>query len=522
MDTTRATHSSGRRGADGRGAAVGVALLAVLVGLAGCIPAERRSGADAGASPSDAGAPGDTGRADTAPTDTADTAAAADTASVDATDTSADTGADTGAGIDGDTQAGDADAATDVWLHGDGWTNVAFGAVGQTATFAYDLRAQADAINGVAGITLGRAGAYTDVAMIVRLNADGAIDVRDGDGYAADVSLPYTAGVVYHVVITADFASHTYDVTVTEAGGVPVTLRSGAAFRTESVIDRADHLSFMEPDDRLEVGNLRVNGQPVDMVVEPEPTPSGGLWHLGFANSPVGAYTESQIEADWQGVQWASPQGRAEIVETSGERFLRIHYPAGGVGPGEGGAQWRVDLDGVLGQTYDELYVAYRVRFRSGFDFVRGGKLPGLLGGEGNTGGNAPDGTDGWSGRMMWRPEGRAVQYLYHPDQSGTYGEDLAWDLGTERRFPPGSWVTVEHRIVMNTPGQRDGIVQGWWNGQLALDRRDIRFRDVSSFAVDGFYFSTFFGGSGADWAPTRDEYVDFDDFVYSDRPITH
>ena len=37
------------------------------------------------------------------------------------------------------------------------------------------------------------------------------------------------------------------------------------------------------------------------------------------------------------------------------------------------------------------------------FDFVRAGKIPGLAGGRTNTGGRKPDGTDGWSARMMWR-----------------------------------------------------------------------------------------------------------------------
>ena len=254
------------------------------------------------------------------------------------------------------------------------------------------------------------------------------------------------------------------------------------------------------------------------MAVEAPPEPMGGLWAIDFQNSPLGNYTVARIEADWQGTRWASPNDRVTIEDEGGNRFARVQYPRGGVGPGEGGAQWWVDFQPFRHRTYDEFYVSYRIRFRPDFDFVLGGKLPGLLGGEGNTGGNTPDGRDGWSGRMMWRRAGAVVQYLYHPDQPGRYGEDLEWD----RVFPTGQWVTVEHRIVINTPGQRDGVVQAWYNGVLAFDRRNIRFRDIPDFAVDGFYFSTFFGGSGDAWAPSRDEYIDFDDFVFSDRPITH
>lgn len=233
----------------------------------------------------------------------------------------------------------------------------------------------------------------------------------------------------------------------------------------------------------------------------------------------VGPYARDDLDAEWGDVEWASIE-RAEIVEadaTSEGRFLRVHYPAGSVGPSEGGAQFRVRLP----SSHDRLFVAYRVRFAPGFDFVRGGKLPGLFGGTGNTGGERPTGTDGWSGRMMWRELGRAVQYLYHPDQPTVYGEDLDWDLAAERRFD-AEWHVVEHEIVMNTPGARDGAVRGWWDGEPALERTGLRFRDVDTFAIDGFYFSTFFGGSDATWAATRDEHVDFDTFVIGTAPITH
>lgn len=206
-------------------------------------------------------------------------------------------------------------------------------------------------------------------------------------------------------------------------------------------------------------------------------------------------------------------EGRVTVFEGPGVRegrSMQVQYPRGGVGPGPGGAQWMMSL----GTRFDELYCAYDVRFATDFNFVRGGKLPGLVGGRANTGGNKPNGTDGWSARMMWRSRGDVVQYVYHPDQPTEFGEDFPWNLGGQRAFRPGNWHRVEHRIVMNRPGQRDGIVQGWFDGALALDRRDVRFRHVDTFAIDAFYYSTFFGGSDPSWAPSKDERVDFDQFV--------
>jgi hypothetical protein len=115
---------------------------------------------------------------------------------------------------------------------------------------------------------------------------------------------------------------------------------------------------------------------------------------------------------------------------------------------------------------------------------------------------------------MMWRTGGEVVQYVYHVDQPTVYGEDLRWSLGGQRYFRPGAWHRVEHRIVMNRPGVGDGIVQGWFDGVLALDRRDVRFRNVDTFSIDAFYFSTFFGGSDPSWAPSKDEFISFDRFA--------
>ena len=122
---------------------------------------------------------------------------------------------------------------------------------------------------------------------------------------------------------------------------------------------------------------------------------------------------------------------------------------------------------------------------------------------------------------MMWRRDGRVVQNMYYPAQDGPFGEDFDWSLGGQRFFQPGAWHTVQTRVVMNAPDQADGFVQSWFDGELALERRGLSLRSVDEFAIDTLYFSTFFGGSAADWAPVRDEFVDFDDFVISTEPIT-
>ena len=230
-----------------------------------------------------------------------------------------------------------------------------------------------------------------------------------------------------------------------------------------------------------------------------------------FRHRASGTYEPRAAEEDFGGVipLHGVGSGRVAVVNDAERgQVLRVRYPVGIVGPRGGGAEFRVRLPGGS----DDLHCAYWVRFGEGFDFVRGGKLPGLAGGAAPTGGARATGINGFSARLMWRAGGAVVQYLYHPEQAGVWGDDLPY--AGQCHFRAGRWHYVEHRVRLNAPGQRDGLVQGWFDGELALDRRELRFRDAATFTIDQLFFSTFFGGNEASWAPTKDEHVDFDGFV--------
>lgn len=257
-------------------------------------------------------------------------------------------------------------------------------------------------------------------------------------------------------------------------------------------------------------------GSAADIVVNPYS--SSVIYYNTFDDAPEGLYTASSFADDWGSV-WNEgiAEGRAAVVEggdaLSG-KSLRVSYPKGGYDISGSGVGW------VKGFTsHDDLYCSYAIRFSENFEFVKGGKMPGLAGGTGNTGGDKPDGSDGWSARIMWRSGGALVQYVYHPDQPTIYGEDFQWNAPA---LTPGIWYRVETRIAMNSPGRHDGIIQSWLNGQQVLDVQNIRFRDVGSFAIDALRFETFFGGGDASWAPSRDVSVFFDDIIISTDAITH
>lgn len=261
--------------------------------------------------------------------------------------------------------------------------------------------------------------------------------------------------------------------------------------------------------------------------------PGKDLLRADFEAEAPGPYTRERCRASFPGVTWdngLTGESRVAVVAggdtAGGGRSIRVAYPMNSLGPGgtngnpAGGAQWKA----VFGGTADTLFARYRFLVPDGFDWVKGGKLPGLCGSQCNTGGNPPNGTDGWSARLMWRAGGSLVQYLYHAGQEGTYGTDVVWKRdGAPLVVQTGSWHEVQVRICLNTPGaggapgMADGRVTGWYDGVVALDTAGFRFRDLDTMHIDQFYFSTFFGGGTDDFRPTKDERIFFDDFAVSD-----
>ena len=196
--------------------------------------------------------------------------------------------------------------------------------------------------------------------------------------------------------------------------------------------------------------------------------------------------------------------------------FLRVDYPKDSASPSVtgapgGGAQF---LGTRPGTPADHLFLRYRVRFAERFDFVRGGKLPGLYGGRMISGGHIPDGTDGFSTRFMWRAGGDGEVYAYLPS-SVTWGTSL----GRGRfRFHPGRWQCLEQELALNTPGRSDGLVRVWLDGRPVYTQEGLIFRTVATLRI--VFFSTFFGGNDSSWASTADTHADFADFAVGERRV--
>ncbi|HEY1051278.1 MAG TPA: hypothetical protein VGE39_16015, partial [Prosthecobacter sp.] len=173
----------------------------------------------------------------------------------------------------------------------------------------------------------------------------------------------------------------------------------------------------------------------------------------------AGEYTKEQWKADWPGCEFeggikegrvvlveqmeqvpkvlTSPAGLAYVLEPKEQKWLRVNFAVGKIGPEEGGAGWRWPVG-----RHEEAELRYTLRFSKDFDFVKGGKLPGLCGGPDNVSGGRPaDGKNGFSARLMWRKDGRGEAYVYHKNQKSNYGDSFAFP--EDFRFPMSEPVKV-------------------------------------------------------------------------------
>ena len=88
---------------------------------------------------------------------------------------------------------------------------------------------------------------------------------------------------------------------------------------------------------------------------------------------------------------------------------LQVQYPAGSYQDNNNGGAQMYALWNSSGSAFQSMMISYEVAFDSGFDWVKGGKLPGLRGGpdpNNCSGGNQANGTNCFSSRLMWRTDG--------------------------------------------------------------------------------------------------------------------
>lgn len=182
----------------------------------------------------------------------------------------------------------------------------------------------------------------------------------------------------------------------------------------------------------------------------------------------------------------------------AGAKAMRITYTGSPIGSARFGSNVR------LRKPSREASLTYTVRFEKDFQFVRGGKLPGLGPEKPITGGRPVD-ASGWSVRTVFRSDATLGLYIYHQDMKQPYGS--AGTILASRPLALDVDHAVELRVTLNSaPSAFDGSARLFIDGQLTEEARKLRFFSSEPPAlISRLLFHTFFGGSDPSYAPRID-----------------
>lgn len=165
-------------------------------------------------------------------------------------------------------------------------------------------------------------------------------------------------------------------------------------------------------------------------VITAEPTPSWDnrtLWTTPSQMTDLSAFNVTNFPSGQRNLRIVAEIPSKAIAPTAkflqdplfsssnapnSSRILQLVYPANSVNPGskpEGGANFYASPLNLAGAR--NVTLEYSVFFPADFNWVKGGKLPGLFGGHMGCSGGA-SARDCFSTRLMWRPQGVGELYL--------------------------------------------------------------------------------------------------------------
>lgn len=249
---------------------------------------------------------------------------------------------------------------------------------------------------------------------------------------------------------------------------------------------------------------------------------------ISFENHKLGFYDIKAFIKDWgneprRGIK----EKRCRIVKKKNEKVLEITIPKGTTS--KGGSFWRLNFP----RNFTDATLEYDIMFGKNFDFVRGGKLPGLGGGTSKGFGGTPEEyQNGFSARLMWREinfektmllkkplrdenkklkkliksgasqkeilnhlknigneiikyewllqdlvkelhKAFLVQYLYYPDKEGRFRENEIYRYKNKKLFIElNKWYTIKNRIKLSEDPKKKDMVIAWVNGKKVLEKK--------------------------------------------------
>lgn len=149
--------------------------------------------------------------------------------------------------------------------------------------------------------------------------------------------------------------------------------------------------------------------------------------------------------------------------------------PSGGEGDGRAhnGIDFRWAVPGVAAAS--GACLSYSVWLPEGFAFNRGGVLPGIVGAK-------PGETSGFGTRLQWSLDG-AGEFAVAAVGSGFRPISQA-----AIPLAQGRWMSIEQELVLNAPGQVNGLARLWIDGKLKSEDTTVQFRADDAAKLTGVH----------------------------------
>ncbi|KAF5392752.1 hypothetical protein D9757_000900 [Collybiopsis confluens] len=285
----------------------------------------------------------------------------------------------------------------------------------------------------------------------------------------------------------------------------------------------AQTLEYVNLTDEKSLGIIKVaSSQLGHPVVKPPPETDSTANECCSTNFDFGPPSETHLSSN---IPLPPP-------ELAWEAF----YPSGSInpsGPVPGGFGFYLngtkEFADRMSNGATEIVMGY-LMLESGWEWVKGGKLPGVFGGIDNQAygcsGGRQDARDAcFDARLMWRADAAGELYTYFPltqdnaerlltvPPQSVNNTDYGISAGRGSfTLPVGRWMSVAIRMKLNQVGVEDGKIEVFIDGLSVISVSGLTLSTTEDSKFKGMHFQTFFGGSRPDWASPKDQHAWFAD----------
>ncbi len=141
------------------------------------------------------------------------------------------------------------------------------------------------------------------------------------------------------------------------------------------------------------------------------------------------------------------------------------------------GIEFRWSPPGISGAIATCL--VYSVWLPDKFDFGDGGFLPGVFGGDRGAARQQTD-SDRLTVTLEWSDDG--IPSL----AAAVDGSDRLRLSGAGTPLATGRWMKVEQEVILNDPGQKNGTVRLWVDGELIVENQRVQLRKDDKVLLTG------------------------------------